>query len=70
MRKKTVLRKYLEDNDIVQARFAEALGIKEARLSHWVTGRYKVPVCMIPAIERATGGAVSRVELLPGLYGS
>lgn len=46
-------------------RLAGVLRLSQAIVSEWKTGRKKVPAERCPAIERATGGAVTCEELRP-----
>ena len=47
------------------AKLARALGISSSAVSQWVKGARPVPVDRMAAIERATGGVVTRRELRP-----
>jgi len=51
-----------------QSELAERLGVTQGAVSHWVTGRARVPAEMARAIERITGGEVTRVDLRPDLF--
>lgn len=48
-----------------QAALAGALGVKPPVVADWRTGKKSVPVPRCAAIERLTGGAVTRQELRP-----
>lgn len=48
-----------------QANLARTLGVAPAVVSHWLHGKRPVPARFCPAIERATGGAVTRRDLRP-----
>lgn len=52
-----------------QQEMAEALGISETWLSLVSTGRSLPSATLAVAIQRATGGKVSREELRPDLFG-
>ena len=62
------LKAYLRYTGLLQVELAARLKVSQGRLSHWVLGRHSVPPKMIPAIEKATGGKVTRRDLLPLLY--
>jgi len=47
------------------ANLARALGISSSAVSQWVKGSRPVPVDRMAAIERATGGVVTRRDLRP-----
>lgn len=51
-----------------QDAFAQALGVSQGLVSHWVTGRARIPAERVLTIEAATGGQVTRHELRPDLY--
>lgn len=44
---------------------ARAIGVSPVLISQWKTGARPVPIDRCPAIERATGGAVTRRDLRP-----
>lgn len=44
---------------------ANALGVQPPSVSQWLTGKKPVPLERCTAIERATGGAVTRQDLRP-----
>jgi len=48
-----------------QAILAKVLGIPQQLLNQWSKGHRRVPAERCPAIERATGGAVTCEELRP-----
>jgi len=48
-----------------QAILARALGVPAQLLNQWSKGHRRVPAERCPAIERATGGAVTCEELRP-----
>ncbi|WP_406828140.1 helix-turn-helix domain-containing protein [Microbulbifer sp. ARAS458-1] len=53
-----------------QEQLAHALGLKyQSSISQWVTGRRPVPPMQCLPIEKATGGAVTRYELRPDVFG-
>jgi len=52
-----------------QAKLAEAIGTTQSFVSQWVTGRRPIPATWCRAIERATGGEVTRADLRPDVFG-
>lgn len=60
------LTQYLENTS--QEEFAKAIGVTQGLVSHWVTGRTRIPAERVLTIEQATGGLVTRHELRPDLY--
>lgn len=48
-----------------QIRVAEACAASAAQVNQWTKGVRPVPATKAAAIERATGGAVTRIELRP-----
>jgi DNA-binding transcriptional regulator YdaS (Cro superfamily) len=48
---------------------AKALGVSKQAVSHWRTGRYRVPAEHCRAIERLTDGRVSVHDLRPDVFG-
>lgn len=48
-----------------QAKLARLIGVSPANVNQWVTGNRPVPIERCVAIERATGGAVTRKDLRP-----
>ena len=51
------------------AKFAQDLGVSKAAVSHWRHNRYRVPADRCIDVERATGGAVTRYDLRPDVFG-
>jgi DNA-binding transcriptional regulator YdaS (Cro superfamily) len=51
-----------------QARLAEALDVGPMTISHWKSRG--IPTDRCADIERVTGGAVTRAELKPEIFGS
>lgn len=49
---------------------AKAIGVSRQIVSHWRTGRCRVPAERCRAIEKATGGAVTRHDLRPDIFGA
>lgn len=47
---------------------AKALGVQPPSVSDWITGKKPVPLAQCMPIERATGGAVTRRDLMPDTY--
>ncbi|BCY20615.1 phage protein [Bordetella pertussis] len=61
------LNSYLNREDATSAAaLAREVGVSPALVYQWRTGRRPVPVEHCAAIERATGGEVSRRDLRPG----
>lgn len=59
----------IERIDGGQAGLARELGLTPQAVSQWVNGHRPVPPRHALAIERATGGAVSRYALRPDVFG-
>ena len=51
-----------------QASLARAIGAHAPDVSRWASGRRSIPVEYGVAIERATGGQVTRQELFPDTW--
>lgn len=56
---------YLASQKITQASFAVRLGVSQGLIYQWLTGRRPIAVDKCVAIERITGGEVSRKDLRP-----
>lgn len=52
-----------------QAELARRVGVTPAAVTQWVRGRRPVPPERCRAIEDATGGAVTRYDLRPDIFG-
>jgi len=52
-----------------QQELADRLGVTQGVISQWVVGRAPVPPERAVAIERATRGEVTRLELRPDVFG-
>jgi DNA-binding transcriptional regulator YdaS (Cro superfamily) len=48
---------------------AKALGVSRQAVSHWRTGRYRVPAEHCRKIETITGGKVTVHDLRPDVFG-
>ena len=59
------LRTYLSTGEQRQREFAEALGVTQGLISQWARGKAAPPPNRCVAIERMTGGEVTRQELRP-----
>lgn len=59
------LSSYLEQQIGLAARLARTLGVSAVVVSNWANCKRPVPLARCPAIERATGGAVTCEELRP-----
>lgn len=47
------------------AKLAAEVGVKPVMVSQWASGKKPVPIARCAALEKATGGAVTRQELRP-----
>jgi len=52
-----------------QSALSQFLGVHPAFVSQWATGRRPVPGRWCIPIEQATGGAVTRHDLRPDIFG-
>jgi DNA-binding transcriptional regulator YdaS (Cro superfamily) len=52
------------------ADLARQLGVSRQLVSHWRTGRCRVPAERCRDIERATGGKVTVYDLRPDIFGT
>lgn len=59
------LKTYLESGFETAASLAAKVGVSQAFVSHWRTGFRPVPIERCVAVERATGGLVTRKDLRP-----
>lgn len=48
---------------------ARQIGKSKQTVSHWRTGRYRVPAEMCRRIQEATGGVLSVHDLRPDIFG-
>ena len=48
-----------------QAELARAIGVRDSVICDWKKGRFPIPEKRCYAIEKATGGAVTRKDLRP-----
>jgi len=60
---------YIESQGVRQTDLARAINVKPQLIYQWVHNRRPVPVERCVAIERATGGAVTRRDLRPEIGG-
>jgi DNA-binding transcriptional regulator YdaS (Cro superfamily) len=51
-----------------QTALADACGVKQGHVWHWLNRAKRVPAEQVLKIERATAGAVTRHDLRPDLY--
>lgn len=65
MRVKKALKKALYIADMNQSQLAVAVGVAPSVVSHWFTGCRPIPHLRAVAIEKLTGGEVSRRDLAP-----
>lgn len=54
----------------VQAELAKRLGVTPGAVNQWLKGRRPVPAERCRAIESLTGGAVTRYDLRPDVFGT
>lgn len=59
------LKNYLIESDTKKAEFARAINVSAALLHQWIKGIRPVASQHCPAIEKQTGGKVTRKELRP-----
>jgi DNA-binding transcriptional regulator YdaS (Cro superfamily) len=52
-----------------QLELAKAIGVSQAMIAHWISGRHIVKAERALEIEAATRGAVTRHELRPDIWG-
>jgi DNA-binding transcriptional regulator YdaS (Cro superfamily) len=52
-----------------QANLAKAIGVSASFVNQWVTGVRPVPPTRCRSVEEATGGAVTRFDLRPDVFG-
>jgi len=52
-----------------QSALARACGVKQGHVWHWLNKSRRVPGDYVLTIEEATGGAVTRYELRPDIFG-
>ena len=57
------LKKFIRENYKTQEQFAEQIGVTQARISQWLTGRRIVPVKRAEQIENITCGVITSNEL-------
>lgn len=60
------LKTYLETT--TQSDLARRLGVTQALISHWLTGKTRISAERCVEIERVTEGAVMRFDLRPDLF--
>ena len=65
----SAIKQVVDDFSGGQAALARELGISPQAVSQWVRGRRPVPPRLAIRIESATGGAVSRHDLRPDIFG-
>jgi DNA-binding transcriptional regulator YdaS (Cro superfamily) len=52
-----------------QSALARACGVKQGHVWHWLNKSHSVPANYVLVVEAATGGAVTRHELRPDIFG-
>ncbi len=57
------LKAFVRDNYKTQKQFAKQLGVTQAHVSQWMTGKKVVPIKRAEQIEHITHGAITRAEL-------
>ena len=57
------LKAFVRDNYKTQKQFAKQLGVTQAHVSQWMTGKKVVPIKRAEQIEHLTRGAITRNEL-------
>lgn len=62
------LDRYLKARGLTREQFARQLDVSAGLISHWITGRVQLPAERAAAIERVTGGALTRQQLRPDLF--
>lgn len=60
---------YLKAQQLTRAEFAAQLGVTPGAVSQWFTGLLPVSPARARQIEEITGGAVTRIDLRPDLFG-
>lgn len=65
------LSEYLEHSGLTQKAFAESIGVTQGLIAQWLSKKDPLPISPERArdIEAVTGGLVTRVELLPHVFG-
>ena len=56
---------YLKQQDITVTAFAQAMGREISTVHGWVSGARRPRWADVPAIERATNGAVTAADFVP-----
>ena len=51
-----------------QTKLAKKLKVTQTAVSHWLTRNKRIPAERAVAVEKATGGQVTRRDLRPDLY--
>jgi DNA-binding transcriptional regulator YdaS (Cro superfamily) len=62
------LREYLENTGQIQSDFAGILGVTQGVVSHWLTGRNRIPAETVIQIYKVTGGKVKPYDMRPDIY--
>lgn len=60
---------YLKRKGITQTAFADELGVSQGLVWQWLKGETTITAERAMAIEKATGGLVSRGELRSDIFG-
>lgn len=59
------LNEWIKDQRGRSLAIAQAIGVSAPVVSDWVTGKKQIPVERCVMIERATSGAVTRIDMRP-----
>lgn len=59
---------YLEKHGISQQDFADRLGVSQALVAQWISGRSRVTPRRAPHVVRVTEGEITRETLFPELF--
>jgi DNA-binding transcriptional regulator YdaS (Cro superfamily) len=60
---------YLSSKGLTQQQFADLIGKTQGAVSQWLQGHSRISAENAVLIERATGGAVTKEELRPDIFG-
>lgn len=62
------INEYLAKHDMTHREFGQLVGLTEAMVSHYTNNRHSPRMYTALRIEQATGGEVTRADLLPELF--
>lgn len=60
---------YLQKNEISQERFGKTLGVTQGAVWQWLKGETRITAERAIQIEKVTGGAITRHDLRPDVFG-